>query len=205
MTNVARFTGLKNVLSTNFIHCRLETHMGYPKQSIGTFQKVGECLYRYSSNGVYYARIKTSGKEIRRSLATTDPALARRNLRKLRDEQQLIDRSKSKITLAELCDRYLRTVQHQKAKTIERKTHIVTRIKRDWPGGSLLQVAKVKPSDVQLWFGRYSFGPVSRNLHLACLKEIFEMAVGDGIIPHSANSVATDVRILPETRSTCPA
>jgi hypothetical protein len=118
MTNIGRLIGVKNALSTNFIHC---TDMGYPKQSVGTFQKMGECLYRYSSNGVYYARIKTSGKEIRRSLATTDPVLARRNLRKLRDEQQQIDRSKSKITLAELCDRYLRTVQHQRAKTIERK------------------------------------------------------------------------------------
>ena len=38
------------------------------------FQKVGECLYRYSSNGVYYARFESSGKEIRRSLRTTDRA-----------------------------------------------------------------------------------------------------------------------------------
>jgi hypothetical protein len=37
------------------------------------FRKVAECLYRYSSNGVYYARFKTDGKEIRRSLETTDP------------------------------------------------------------------------------------------------------------------------------------
>jgi hypothetical protein len=29
------------------------------------FQKVGECLYRYSPNAVYYARIKVDGKEIR--------------------------------------------------------------------------------------------------------------------------------------------
>jgi hypothetical protein len=34
----------------------------------GAFQKVGECLYRYSSNGVYYARVRTDGKEVRRSL-----------------------------------------------------------------------------------------------------------------------------------------
>jgi hypothetical protein len=32
---------------------------------VGSFQEVGEC--RHSSNGVYYARIKSSGKEIRRS------------------------------------------------------------------------------------------------------------------------------------------
>ena len=149
------------------------------------FQKVGECLYRYSSNGVYYARIKAGGKEIRRSLETCDRDLARRNLAKLRDEQRKVDRSKSKITLAELCDKYLRTIQHQKAKTIERKTHIVRRAKRDWPGGSSVQVAKIKPSDVQLWLAKYGFGPVSRNLHLACIKEIFNMAAGDGVISSS--------------------
>ena len=47
--------------------------------------KVGESLYRYSSNRVYYARVKVDGKEIKRSLRTTDPALARRNLAALRE------------------------------------------------------------------------------------------------------------------------
>ncbi|TMP91673.1 MAG: hypothetical protein E6L08_10500 [Verrucomicrobia bacterium] len=149
------------------------------------FQKVGECLYRYSSNGVYYARIKTDGKEIRRSLETTDKALAKRNLAALKDEQRQIDRSKSKITLAKLCDQYLETIQHQKPKTVERKTFIVKRIKAQWPTGSSSQVSKIKPSDIQLWLARYKFGPVSRNLHLACIKEILAMAVGDGIISHS--------------------
>ncbi len=155
------------------------------KASVGTFQKVGECLYRYSSNGVYYARIKTSGKEIRRSLVTTDRELAKRNLAKLKDDQRQIDRAMGKITLAELCEQYLRTVQHQKPKTVERKTYIVKRIKTRWPGSSTRQVGKIKPSDVQLWLALFNFGPVSRNLHLACIKEIFAMAVGDRIIPHS--------------------
>jgi Phage integrase family. len=152
---------------------------------IGVFRKVAECLYRYSSNGVYYARIKSARKEIRRSLETTDRQLANRNLKKLKEEQSQIDRSKSKMTLAELCDRYLSVIQHQKPKTIERKTLIVGRIKADWPTGSLTQVGKIKPSDIQLWLSRYKFGPVSRNLHLACVKEILEMAIGDGIIVHS--------------------
>jgi integrase len=151
----------------------------------GAFQKVGECLYRYSSNGVYYARIKTAGKEIRRSLQTTDRDSAKRMLAGLRDEQRQIDRSQGKLTLAELCDRYLQTIRHQKRKTIERKELIVRRMTSDWPTGKLTQVPKIKPSDVELWLSRYSFGPVSRNLHLACAKEIFGMAVRDGAISRS--------------------
>lgn len=131
--------------------------------AVATFQKVGECLYRYSSNGVYYARLKVSGKEIRRSLKTTDRDLARRRLSALRDAQAGVDQSKGKLTLAELCDRYLRICQHLKPKTIERKTHIVRRIKEDWPAGSSCQVGKIRPSDVQMWLAKYNFGPVSET------------------------------------------
>ena len=55
-------------------------HMGRLQSNIGVFQKVGECLYRYSSDGVYYARIRVDGKEIKRSLETTDRAIAQREL-----------------------------------------------------------------------------------------------------------------------------
>jgi len=173
------------------------------QNEIGTFRKVGECLYRYSRNGVYYARVRISSKQVvKRSLATTDPAIAKRKLAAFKDEQRRIDRSQGRLTLVELCERYLKTVQHQKAPTIERKTHIVNRIKRDFPGGSLVQVAKIKPSDVQLWLGRYNFGPVSRNLHLACVKAILDMAVDDGIIAHSPAAKLKAVKLDKPIRKT---
>jgi hypothetical protein len=80
------------------------------QESTGAFQKVGECLYRYSSNGVYYARIRVEGKEIKRSLETTDRPLARRRLAEFRNEQRQVDRSQGKLTLDALCERYLLTV-----------------------------------------------------------------------------------------------
>jgi integrase len=158
-----------------------------PQQS-GDFEKVGECLYRYSSTGGYYARVKSNRKEIRRSLGTTDRDLAKRRLAKLKDDLSKIDPSNGRMTLAELCDQYLRTVQHQKAKTVERKELIARRVKEEWPGGANCAVSKVKPSDVQFWLAQYKFGSASRNLHLAGLKDIFEMAVRDGIIAHSPAS-----------------
>ena len=148
----------------------------------GVLQKVGESLYRYSSNRVYYARIKVDGKEIKRSLGTTDPALARRNLAALKDELRQTDRSQGRINLEELADRYLRTIQHQKPKTVERKTFIVGRIKSHWPTGKLTQVGKIKPSDVDLWLSRYHFGSASRNLFISCIKEMFGLALRDRII-----------------------
>ena len=148
----------------------------------GELHRVGESLYRYSSNGVYYARIKTDGKEIRRSLRTTDRALARRNLTALKDELRQVDRSQGRVTLAELCDRYLKTIRHQKPKTVERKTFIGARIKRDWPSGALTQITRIRPSDVDLWLSRYHFGSASRNLFIAGIKEVFAMAVRDRAI-----------------------
>ena len=155
------------------------------KEQASSFQKVGPCLYRYLPNGVYYGRFKVDRKEIRCSLETTDRILAERTLAKKKEQQSQIDRSKSKMTLAHLCDVFLKTVQHQKPKTIERKTLIIQRIKSDWPTGSQTQVSKIRPTDISLWLGRYRFGPVSRNLHLACIKDILTMALGDGIITHS--------------------
>jgi len=152
------------------------------------FQKVGECLYRYSSNGVYYARFESGGKEIHRSLRTTDRSSAQRALAWLKQEREQVDPAQGKLTLAELCDRYSATIQHHKPKTIERKSLIIRRIKSHWPTGRLTQVRRVKPSHVDLWISRYRFGPHSRNLHMACIKETFDMAVRDGIISRSPAS-----------------
>src|SRR4029453_19278031 len=167
----------------------------------GAFEKVGECLYRYS-NGVYYARIKIDGKEIKRSLKTTDRDFAKRKLAAFREEQEQIDRSQGKLTLAELCDRYLKTVQHQKPKTIERKTFIVGRIKAHWPTGKLTQVRNIKPSDVDLWLSHYRFGSASRNLHISCVKEVFNSAVRDRIISASPAAHLRSARGEKPIRST---
>jgi integrase len=176
--------------------------MSTPRSKIGAFQKVGECLYRYSSNGVYYGRIRVDGKEIKRSLETTDRQIANRELRRFKEKQRQIDRSKGKVTLAELCDRYLATVQHQKPKTIERKTLIISRIKSDWPTGSLTQVAKIKPTDIKLWLALYKFGPVSRNHHLDLLKQILQSAVDDAIIVASPASGIKRVKLSKPIRKT---
>jgi len=171
-------------------------------QNKSAFQKVGECLYRYSSNGVYYARFENGGKEIRRSLRTTDRASAQRALGWLKQEREQTDPAQGKLTLVELCDRYLKTVQHQKPKTVERKTLIVRRIKTQWPTGKLTQVTKVKPSHVDLWISRYRFGPASRNLHMACVKDIFEMAVRDGIISRSPAAHLRRAKLAKPIRAT---
>ncbi len=158
--------------------------MSAQKDRDSAFRKVGPCLYRYK-NGTYYARFKSGGKEIRCSLETADRKSAERNLARKKEEQSQIDRSQGKLTLHQLCNRYLATVQHQGAKTIERKALIVRRMQQDWPNGAQIQLSKVRPSDVEMWLSRYRFGAISRNQHLACAKAIFDLAVHDRVIPIS--------------------
>lgn len=62
-----------------------------------TLQHAGENLYRNQSSGIYYALFKRDGKQIRRSLKTTDKDLARRKLSDLREQVQrlTVDDAKS--------------------------------------------------------------------------------------------------------------
>src|SRR5207248_5934118 len=95
------------------------------------------------------------------------------------------------ITLAELCNQWLETIQDCKPKTLEQKNYVAARIKEHWPSGSIVQVSKVKPSDCDLWLARCAqisancFGASSRNGHVQILKEVFALALRDRIISDS--------------------
>lgn len=144
--------------------------------------KVAECLYRYSANGVYYALVRHRGKLFQKSLETKEQAVAKRKLADYRVELAKVDVTHGRMTLAELCDRYLLTVQNQKPRTVRRKTDIVARIKSDWPGGADVQISKVKQSAVETWLAGYDFGYASHNLYLECITAIFGLALNDRLI-----------------------
>lgn len=49
---------------------------------------------------------------------------------------------------------------------------------------------------------RYNFGPVSRNLHVACVKEVFEMALRDNAISRSPAAHLSSVKLDKPIRKT---
>jgi integrase len=134
---------------------------------------------------VYYARIKRRGKESKRSLRTTDRALAQRRLRDLRDEQQQVDPSRGNLTLAQLCDRWLTTKRNAKPKTLEQKTYVAQQIKTRWPGGATQRVRDIAASQADLFLAQFNFGPSSLNALVTVLRELFEFAVRDNCIAKS--------------------
>ncbi|HLC14500.1 MAG TPA: hypothetical protein VJK31_14710 [Chthoniobacterales bacterium] len=113
-------------------------------------------------------RFTCNGKEVRRSLRTTDRDLAKRLAFDARGEAAIVDPEAGKITLASLCDKYLATVGHQARKTLAQKTYVCDRIKKEWPGGSQVLIRKVLPSQIQTFLSKYSFGPSSYNAHFGC-------------------------------------
>lgn len=160
------------------------------------FDKVGECLYRYRPSGGYYARLKIGGKEIRRSLETTDRAVAKTNLAELKQELGQVDLRAGKITLGELCDRYLVTIQHQKPKTIEAKRNVIDRMKKRWPGGAAQQLRAIKPSEVQSFLSTEGAraGKSLYNQHVQVVRAAFALAVNDRLIARSPASEIKQIK-----------
>jgi integrase len=147
-----------------------------------SFEKVGECLYRNPSSRKYYALLKVRGKQIKRSLGTDNLPTARRKLKDFKREQERIDPDAGRISVEELCGRYLTTITHQAPKTVRRKVDIVRRIKERW---ERVSGAKVKKSEVLAWLSSFDFGGVSYNLHLETIRAIFRLAVDDRILAAS--------------------
>jgi hypothetical protein len=101
--------------------------------------RVAEGLYRFSHNGKtsgpYYAYFRRNGKQIKKKLEAVDVEQARRELSALRGEKDRLDPTLRKMTLSDLLDRYLTTIQHLAKHSANTRESFVRRIKADWPEG----------------------------------------------------------------------
>ena len=106
------------------MHTKQHEHVGKRKQlndymsTNPSFEKVGECLYRNPSSETYFARVKLRGKEIKQSLETNNLPMARRKLKDFKAKLDRTDPAAGRITLAELANKYEKTIQHFAPATI---------------------------------------------------------------------------------------
>ena len=87
------------------------------------FRKVGECLYRHASSKVYYGLVKRNGKQIRKSLKTTDRKLAERRVKDFREKVERLEPGKevSQATFEVIATRWLEIKEpNLKEKTVLR-------------------------------------------------------------------------------------
>ena len=75
-------------------------------QATAALTKVAECLYR-NDHGTYFALIKVRGKQIKRSLKTSDATMARRRLGELRGKAQGLSGDERTMTFNQLAVRWL--------------------------------------------------------------------------------------------------
>ena len=119
-----------------------------PKGSTSSeFQKVAECLYRYESSGGYYAFVKSSGKQIRRSLKTKDRKLAERRLREFRQKVTGLDLSKenAKLTFEALAKKWLDSVKvGLKPSSALRRETCIGQLSKYFKGLTVRQITQLK-------------------------------------------------------------
>ncbi len=141
------------------------------------FKKVGPNLYRDGS-GRYYAFVKKSGKQFRRSLKTTDAPLAKRRLREFQNQAGRLttDGTNSSIRFNELAERWLAAKRPDlKASSAGRRA---TALKALGPYFNGRLVRAIGAREVEAWkINRGpSISPRTWNIEVETLKQIFAYA-----------------------------
>jgi hypothetical protein len=73
----------------------------------GTFERVAECLYRYSTTGTYFGLFKVGGRQTRVNLQTRDLATAKRKRDAEKAKLLKTDTDKLNFTLGECVKTFL--------------------------------------------------------------------------------------------------
>lgn len=115
---------------------------------MGKLSRVGECLYR-SHEGMYFALIKTGGKQIKRSLETTDLVLAKRKLRDFKDRASTLVLEREKTTFKEVAERWLAQIAAQmKQSSHKRRDCAVNGL---LPFFGTLNIRRISHADIEKW------------------------------------------------------
>jgi len=154
-----------------------------PSTTNQTLHRVGHCLYRSTASQIYYAILKRAGKQIKRSLKTTDAALAKRRLGDLEDKASCINRNESgKMTFDDLAARWLAAVgAAMKASSLRRQVNVVKSLKAFY--GPLI-VRGISKAHVEKWAAERKPAAAARtfNYERQTLIRILDYAMRDGLV-----------------------
>ena len=156
-----------------------------------TLRRVAECLYRAEHNGVYYALFKRSGKQIKRSLKTTDRQLAERKLGGLRQKVARLNTGAAVnvpfavITEKKLKEGLAKTWLDTTTSTLKPKS----RVRRETALKALAPhftgtVRSITTAKIEQWAAQRSREVAGRtfNMELETLSLVLEYAVREGLI-----------------------
>jgi integrase len=141
------------------------------------FKKVGPNLYR-DSVGRYYLLVKRGGKQFRRSLKTTDAALAKRRLREFQNQAGRLttDGTNSSIRFNELAERWLAAKRPDLKASSAGRRETALKALAPYFNGRLVRAIGAK--EVEAW--KINRGPCisprTWNIEVETLKQIFVYA-----------------------------
>ncbi|MBC2595410.1 site-specific integrase [Ruficoccus amylovorans] len=158
--------------------------MATQAKTSASFAKVGECLYRNLSSGTYYALVKRSGKQIKKSLRTQDRKLAERRLKEFREQvgQLKATSAERKQPFSHYAERWFETYHgHLKASSAERVRHCMKGICESF---GQRPIADITTRDCESWAARRGKGIAAStfNKDIEVFKAIFDYAVTAGVI-----------------------
>ena len=170
------------------------------------FHKVAQNLYRLESSGTYYALFKRSGKQIRRSLKTNDPALARRRLGELREKVARLNQVKgaTKLNFGSLAKRWLDGHRaHLKEKSISR---LDTCLKGLLPYFGRVPIRNISSQHCEAWLARRGkqISAASYKHERRVLLAVLDFAVRDGLLLENPASNSVPIRKIPKSKITIP-
>jgi integrase len=151
-------------------------------QKSQVLKRVGECLYR-NGNNTYFAIIKVTGKQIKRSLRTEDLAIAKRKLAELRSKAQRLHGSgKRNLRFEELADVWLETIKPSlKPNSLDRRRVAIVGLRPFFSGTTMKSLGY---SQIDDWRRRRggNLSPRSYNIELETLKMFLRYACERGIL-----------------------
>lgn len=162
------------------------------------FRHVGENLYRRESSGVYYALVKRGRKQFRRSLKTTDKALAKRRLAELRTEvASLVIHDAGTLTFEMVAQRWQDISRHTvKESTATRRQGCVKVLSPFFAG---LTLRNVTAAHCEAWVTKRGdkIAPQTFAHELDTMRAVFDYAKEQGLILRNPAQAIKRKRILP--------
>jgi len=143
-------------------------------------KKVGANLYR-STSGVYYLLVKKNGKQFRRSLRTTDLALAKRRLREFQNQVSLLSSEKDtrNFRFSELARQWLASRKPELKPSSYSRREVA--VKGLLPHLGSLPLRSIGQKQFDEWKARRGVKLAARswNIEIETLRQIFDYAKKD--------------------------
>lgn len=147
-------------------------------------------LMRHKPSGIYYARIRVSGKLIWKSLKTDTMSVAKLRLGDFhKQERQRAEAqtavSRGKMSFGDALQTYRERLKGDhsiKQRSKNYRAERITALLKSWPGSEQTDVAKISKNDCLTWAGKFgeTASPSAFNNTIGTLRMVFDAAIEAG-------------------------